>query len=275
MLRNKLTLGILMLALLVPASFAQTGNYGLKPFAIANQRIASSYNYDVDSIFGSGLGQYQFPSLTCLSALNLGGRSFNPFIAADTIKIVDITSANTETVAQTAATISGGYCTVNPTSPANAHTSYHLRSGTCGLVPAMKDLGGSGTVNVDQAFYDAGCTASTITGTVTGAAGAATIFIHDMSAGQEAWYGWNGTAYKQVQVNSNSHFGFGNPDVVGTGTSPLTVTFQKAYTVAPVCMAVDQSATPGAIQVAPTTTAVVLTGTGGHTLAYACFGNPN
>ncbi len=152
----KLTRGLALLTAIVllcsAAAFPQSaGRYGLTAWAVNNQRVASQYNYDVDSIFGSGLGSYTFPQLTCQATLNLGARGpISPFASNASVKIVDITSANTETVAQTAATISGGYCTVNPTSPANAHTSYHLRSGTCGLVPAMKDLGGSGTVNVES-----------------------------------------------------------------------------------------------------------------------------
>lgn len=64
-----------------------------------------------------------------------------------------------------------------------------------------------------------------------------------------------------------------NPDIMGTGASPLTVTFKAAYTAAPVCIASDQSGTPAAVQVAPTTTNVVFTGTAAHTIAYVCFGS--
>jgi hypothetical protein len=66
-----------------------------------------------------------------------------------------------------------------------------------------------------------------------------------------------------------------NKDMMGSGASPLTVTFTNAYTVAPLCVASDASATPAAIQVVATTTTLTLTGTAAHTLNYVCFGNPN
>lgn len=74
-------------------------------------------------------------------------------------------------------------------------------------------------------------------------------------------------------LNFLTGIGAANPDITGTGASPLTVTFKTAYTAAPVCIASDQSATPAAVQVAPTTTNVVFTGTAAHTIAYVCFGS--
>lgn len=66
-----------------------------------------------------------------------------------------------------------------------------------------------------------------------------------------------------------------NKDISGSGSSPVSVTFANAYTVAPLCFAADASATPAAVQVAATTTTLTLTGTSGHTLNYLCIGNPN
>lgn len=67
-----------------------------------------------------------------------------------------------------------------------------------------------------------------------------------------------------------------NKDVMGSGTSPLTVTFANAYTVAPLCFANDASGTPAVITFTTNnTTTLTLTGTAGHTLNYICFSNPN
>jgi hypothetical protein len=40
-----------------PANFgAAAGRYGLTSWSINNQRVASNFNYDIDSIYRSGLG---------------------------------------------------------------------------------------------------------------------------------------------------------------------------------------------------------------------------
>jgi hypothetical protein len=273
-----------VITLLVFTCFAQnpatqgsaSGRYGLSAWAINNQRVASLFNYDIDSQFGGNAiagGTYSFPLNTCTQALAFGGgRNVNPFNSNATIKIVDITSANTETVNGVTPTYAGAICTL-PVAPSNAHSAFHLRSGTCGLKEAQNDKGTvAGTIIVDQKFYDDGCVASAITSLVGGVAGD---YVVDISNGQNNTYGWNGTAFVLVSQASNNHVGFGNTDVVGTGASPLTVTFAKAYAVAPICLAADQNSTPAAIQVTPSTTQVVFTGTATHVIAYACFGKPN
>jgi hypothetical protein len=275
-----LLLGVLCIFAAATLAMAQgvlnsSQQYGLTPWAINNQRVATQFNYSIDSISAVGSpSTFTFPSTVCTAALpNARNGAANAFPVGGSVKIIDVVSANTETVnlSATPVTFAGGNCTINM-SPANTHLSYRLRSGTCGLKEALLDLSGTGSVVVTQEFYDQLCLQSTITSLTGGTAGN---FIIDVSNGRNDVYGWNGTAFKLIQTNSNSHFGFGNPDVVGTGTSPVTVTFQKAYTVAPVCVASDQSGTPAAIQVNPSTTQVVLTGTAGHTLAYSCFANPN
>ncbi len=169
---------------------APNGKYGLNPWAINNQRIASQYNYDIPSIFSASANAFVFPSSVLQQALNLSGRQVNPFAVNAQIKVIDLTSANTETVTLSSITTAGGYSTLN-TNAANAHYSYDLRSATCGLREALNDLGGAGgEVIVDQGFYDAGCTAATITGLTfsTSNQPVATQLIHDISNGQDAWY---------------------------------------------------------------------------------------
>jgi len=53
-----------------------------------------------------------------------------------------------------------------------------------------------------------------------------------------------------------------------------TMTFNTHWSVAPVCVASDQTSA-GAIKVAPSTTQVVFSGPSSDVVAYHCFGNPN
>src|SRR6266567_3708012 len=151
----------------------QPGRYGLSAWAINNQRVASQYNYYIESLTGSGLGAYSFPPQVIYQALPLGaGKYLNPFNTNATVRVIDINSSLSETVAFTANSCTSGggvasVCTLT-LATSNAHTSYILRSGTCGLREALNDLGGlGGEVIVDQRFYDDGCTASTITTAAT------------------------------------------------------------------------------------------------------------
>lgn len=209
---------LLALAVLSVAAFAQNpanssgaGRYGLTAWAINNQRVASQYNYDIDSQYGGNAvssGAYTFPINTVTQGLAFGGgKTLNPFNANASIKIVDINSSLSETVtpAATPITYNGGLATINFT-PANTHTSFHLRSGTCGLREALNDLGGNGgEVIVDQKFYDDGCTAATITVAATiGGTLQANQYIHDISNGQDTWYSLEATTLTALAVPTSS-----------------------------------------------------------------------
>lgn len=181
-----------------PATYGSAGGrYGLTAWAINNQRVASQFNYDIDSIFGGNsvaAGAYTFPISTCTQALPLGGnKNVNPFSTNASVRINDISSSLSETVNGVTPTYSGGLCTLALTT-VNTHTSFHLRSGTCGLQEAINDLGGNGgEVIVDQKFYDDGCTQSTITGInplVTSTSGPvrSNVYVHDISNAQDTWY---------------------------------------------------------------------------------------
>jgi hypothetical protein len=176
-----------------PANAPNPGKYGVTGWAINNQRVASQYNYYIDSTFQTALGGlYTFPAKTCAATLNFGAnRNVGAFNTNATVKIIDVNSANTETVSGVTPAYSGGTCTLS-FSTSNTHTagSYILRSGTCGLREALNDLGGlGGEVIIDQRFYDDGCTASTITTSATvGGTLQANQYIHDISNGQDTWY---------------------------------------------------------------------------------------
>lgn len=254
------------------------GRYGLSSWAINNQRVASQYNYYVDSSFQTAVGALFTFNVTACTLNMAGNKNIVPFNSNATVKIVDINSANTETVngATPSLQVGNGTCFL-PLAPVNQHFngSYILRSGTCGLKEAQNDKGTNpGTIIVDQKFYDDGCLATTITSLVGGVAGD---YVVDISNGQYNQYGWNGTAMKLISQQSNSHFGFGNTDIIGTLTlsgGAGTLTFAKPFTVAPICVGTDTTAT-NAVKISTTTTAATFAGTTTDVIAYQCFGNPN
>jgi hypothetical protein len=206
---TRILITALTVLLVVPLMFSQgsttlpsPGRYGLTAWAINNQRVASQYDYYIDSVWGSGLGAYSFPPQVIYQAIPKGPLGqIDPFNTNATVKIIDINSSLTETVAfnSVSCTTGGGVSSVCTLSLANSntHSSYILRSGTCGLREALNDLGANGgEVIIDQRFYDDGCTAATITGLTVGssspAIGTAGLqdnqYIHDISNGQDTWY---------------------------------------------------------------------------------------
>jgi len=177
-----------------PANAPNPGKYGLTSWAINNQRVASQYNYYINSTFQTALGgTFTFPSKVCAATLNFGAnRNVGAFNSNASVKIIDVNPSNTETVSGVTPTYSGSTCSL-PFSTSNTHTagSYILRSGTCGLREALNDLQSlGGEVIVDQRFYDDGCSASTITGLTFSSTTPplTTQFIHDISNGQDTWY---------------------------------------------------------------------------------------
>lgn len=202
-LRHAVTAALIAVCLLMavpspaqnPATVSPTqpGKYGLTSWAIDNQRVASQFNYYLDSAVSQGatLPVYSFPLANCQQALTFGGNiNKNPFNTNATVKIQDNSSSLTETVALNSITF-GAFCTLSLAN-ANTHTngSFQLRSGTCGLREALNDLSGqAGTVIIDQKFYDDGCTTSTITTAATiGGTLQANQLIWDISGNGPPWY---------------------------------------------------------------------------------------
>ena len=192
--------------LLMTTAFAQNpatygtnaGRYGLTGWAVNGQRVASQFNYYIDSTYQTAVGGvFNFTIGACTQALPLGGnKNVNPFNTNASVKIQDVNSSNTETVNGVAPVYSGSICSLAFTT-SNTHTagSFVLRSGTCGLQEAINDMGANGgEVIVDNKFYDDGCTQSTITGLnplVTSTSGPirSNVYVHDISYGQDTWYG--------------------------------------------------------------------------------------
>lgn len=248
-----------------PATFGSAnGRYGLSAWAINGQRVASQYNYDLDSNFGGNAiaaGSFTFPVTLCTQALAFGGnRNVNPFSANASIRIIDINSANSETVtpAATPITYNGGSCTINVT-PTNSHSAFHLRSGTCGLREALNDFGSSGgTVLVDQKFYDDGCTVTTITGLTlfNGTSLQANQYIHDISGGQDTWYQLRQTSLSLTAAPT----ALTTASTLTTATSGGTIATGQAIRAGITC--VDALGRETALSTDSAGTAVVTTGAG-------------
>src|SRR5215469_13420889 len=68
-------------------------NYGLTPWAVNNQRVASQFNYVVDSLSAVGTpSSFTFPANVCASALpSARNGSINAFPAGATVKVFDAT----------------------------------------------------------------------------------------------------------------------------------------------------------------------------------------
>ena len=226
---------LFLFCLLIPAlAFGQganlSGAYGFTTWRINNHPVASQYNYRIDSVGAAIPSAFTFPVSVCNNTLSLPGnntRSIANIGTGDTVKISDNgSSANNETVALNSVTVSGGNCALSLAN-SNSHFSYILSSGTCGLKPGLNDIGSKGTIEVTQEFYDAGCSASTITGLAGGAVGN---FIHDISNGKEDWYGWNGTAFVKLSsftpagVIATTFGGLGIQSSASLGGSPVTLT---------------------------------------------------
>ena len=155
---------IAVVGLLMATAFSQNpatwgnnaGRYGMSAWAVNGQRVASQFNYDIDSTFQTAVGGlFTFPISAC--TLNLAGnKNIIPFATNASVKILDTNSSATETVAGVAPTYSGSTCSLAlTTGQTHSAGSYHLRSGTCGLREALNDLGtNGGEVIVDQKFYE-------------------------------------------------------------------------------------------------------------------------
>lgn len=234
---TRIAVPLLLIGTLITAAFAQNpatsgsnaGRYGLTAWAINNQRVASQFNYDIDATTQNGFsGTFTFPISACTQALTFGGnRNVNPFATNASVNIVDLTSANTEVVNGVVPTYSGTTCSL-ALAALNTHSSFHLRSGTCGLREAINDLGANGgEIVIDQKFYDDGCTQATITGLnplVTSTSGPIrqNVFVHDISNGQDTYYGLKPTNNTLIAAGAAPTMGtvaggtFTNGNVIGT-----------------------------------------------------------
>lgn len=253
------------------AQFVQNASsqYGATPWAVNNQRVASQFNYVVDSLSAVGSpSSFTFPAQVCTSALpNVRNASANAFPAGvgATVKIFDATSANNETLslATVPVTFAGGNCTINLVSASFTHLSYRLRSGTCGLREALADLGGAGgTVFVTQEFYDQGCSASTITGlSLTSGAGLqANQYIVDISNGQNTPFILKGTSLSLTAAPTALTTAGGTAATLQTATTGGSITNGAAIRAGITC--VDAIGRETALSTDSAGTAVVTTGAG-------------
>ena len=202
-LANAVTMLLLALcSTLLPAQVRQpdfSAYGGSIPAKINGVIQVAAFDYDAPSDFAGAVGQWSNFSNGC--SYNVPGYGSNqPFSASAKVTVTDLsTSANTETVTLTAVnSTSAPNCNVS-LNTSNSHTGrWRLQSGTCGLKEAILIFGGaSSNYAVGQAFYDRGCSASTITGAnATGAASGS--FLFDQSNGKNDIYVSNGTNFALV-----------------------------------------------------------------------------
>ena len=201
--------------------------YGFTSAKINGRIQVASFDYSVPSQFTTSFANWQnFPNGCSYFVPGYG--SIVPFSTSATVKINDLTTpANTETVALTGFTNAAPVCAAT-LSALNAHTgSYVLQSGTCGLKESVLIFGGSvATYEVTQAFYDRGCSASTITA-VTGAASGSVLI--DSSNGVWVFYLSNGTNF--IKVN-NPLMNSGTQQITTNGTAIVAGTCQAQPTAA-------------------------------------------
>jgi hypothetical protein len=97
---------------------------------------------------GTGAQTVTFPgSQYCQVAV--GQNTIIPIATTIPLKIVDATSANTETVTPSSVSVSAGVCSFTATFN-NAHSSFYVTSGTGGLQEAMLDNPNGGIFLLDQ-----------------------------------------------------------------------------------------------------------------------------
>lgn len=229
----------------------------IKPNRQAGDYIAAAYNYDVDSVSGSGLGgPYTFTQAACTQALPFANsRNLNPFNTNASVLVQDTTQANTETVAFISLSTSSGYCVLQ-LAVTKPHISYHIRSGTFGLQEAINDATATGGGNVVVDTQWGGTTAM-----ITNAAGNSNVSVSDNRTGT-VLYVWNGSNYvpggggggtpggspNQIQANLSGAFG-GIPygvlgQVLTSNGNGALATFQP---VSPGNLPSQLGATPGSV----------------------------
>jgi hypothetical protein len=142
----------------------------------------------------------------------------------------------------------------------------------------------SATGNVADIAPNGGSTAEfyIISPNIAGNQGAAIDSTHAItwlySGGAARGYGLANTltTSKTIGIGGLNQFS-ANGNLAGTGTlsgGTYTLTFNPAFTSAPVCVASDTTLA-SAVKVSTTSTALTVTGTASHVIAYICAGNPN
>lgn len=260
--------------------------FGFTQWAINNQRVASQFNYVIDTRngLGSNLGLFTFPATTCTGALTLPARGgvdpmafLDPAGKLPQVRIVDNTSANSETVSQNAAPSfngTNGNCSLSlATSNTHSQGSYFLTSPTCGLREALDDLGTTGgEVIITQEWYSLvqGCTQSTIT-SVAGQL-LANQYIHDISNGQDTWYALKPTATTNISAPVAPTTGTVAGGTFTNGNVLVTVTYVDALGGETVASSETTQATGGTTNGLTVTSPAAATGAVGYRVYMTAVG---
>lgn len=141
---KKLLLSILAVVCSISAATAQA------PSSAGRILVSryGSYQLQNGSAVASGAATVTFPS-SQYCQVPVGQKTIIPIATTIPLKIVDATSANTETVTPSAVSVSAGVCSFTATFN-NAHNSFYVTSGTGGLQEAMLDNPNGGVFVLDQ-----------------------------------------------------------------------------------------------------------------------------
>lgn len=186
-----------LIALLTCGAVAQIAPN--QPF-IAGQPVASAFGQWASGGMAIGnAGQTGSVTLDVAWVTILGGYNLEPFFVGNTVTIND--GINTENV-----TITSSSCKIYSPFPcvigahfANTHNNrVSITSASFGLneaVSVAEQLGGTVLVTPDWR----GATSN-----ITSASGQTNVLIHDTRAGNDNWYGWNGSAYVETLALNNT-----------------------------------------------------------------------
>ncbi|HEV7522996.1 MAG TPA: hypothetical protein VGP89_17980 [Candidatus Angelobacter sp.] len=141
---KKILLSILAVVCSFTAATAQAPSAGGR---ILVSRYGA-YQLRGGSTVASGAATISFPS-SQYCQVAVGQQTIIPIATTIPLKIVDDTSANTETVTPSAVSVSAGVCSFTATF-SNAHNSFYVTSGTGGLQEAMLNNPNGGVFLLDQ-----------------------------------------------------------------------------------------------------------------------------
>src|SRR6478609_6849658 len=130
---KKTIVSILAAMCLITAATAQAPSVGGR---ILVSRYGAYQLQGGTVLAASGAGTISFNNAACF--VPVGTRSIVPIATNIPLKIVDATSANTETVTPSSVSVGAGVCNFTATFN-NAHASYYVTSGTGGLQEAILD----------------------------------------------------------------------------------------------------------------------------------------
>ena len=191
------------------------------------------------TFLSQGANQFTFAQTNCMSypLVNAVGAYF-VFGNGGTygyypVLISDSNPSNSEVVTPTATSQASGSCGFTA-SPANAHISFTVSSGTAGLQDAVGTIASSGqpgVVGIDRTYYNlvgALPGSKTVGGEIYGLKGSSRVLVVDTTTAPWTYYGWNGAHYF---ANGGGAPSIAAGAALGTGPTGLTLSGNGAQGV--------------------------------------------